>query len=84
MHYFHRVAVRNSRQHLLHEYSSISLTVIRPFDDLVKQLTPTAVFCDNEVALGILIHFEKTHDIRMIHIFQYLDLLKKPGLLFSL
>lgn len=84
MHDFHRVAVGYGRQHLLHDHSRISLAVIRPFDDLVKQFTTTAVFCDNEVALGILIDLEETHDVGMIHIFQNLDLLKEPSFFFAL
>ncbi len=84
MHDLHGVAVGYGGEHLLHDHSRISLAVIGPFDDLVEQLAPTAVFCDDEVALGILIDLEEADDIRMIHVLQDLYLLEEPSLFFAL
>jgi hypothetical protein len=54
----HTVAIGNCREDLLHNDGCISLRIVGALDDLVEELTSTAVFCNDKVTLGILVHFK--------------------------
>ena len=74
------VAVCNRLQDLLHDHGGITLAVVGPLDDLVKELSTRAQLSDNEVTFFILVCFIELNNVRVVHCFEDIDLRLKEFL----
>ena len=66
MHDVLRVAVGDGHEHLFQYDGCISFTVVWLLNDLVEELSSSALFRDDKVSFGVLVHFKESHNVGVV------------------